>query len=140
MVVRDCMTTDLVTVELGETVQEAVEAMLQFRVGSVLVKNGDEVVGIITETDVLAAGAGFERPYVDIPVSRTMSKNIITIEPDAPLSKAMAKMHDYTIKKLPVLEDEELVGIITMTDLIYHEHELVEEAKRLEERREAENG
>lgn len=135
MAVQDVMSSDLVTVQEGETVQEAVEEMLRYRAGSVLVKRGEKLAGIITETDILAAGAGTGRPFGDIPVSRVMSTNLVTIHQGAPISEALEKMHDYSIKKLPVLEDEEPVGIVTMTDLIYHQHDLVEEAKQLEGRK-----
>ncbi|MFB6114333.1 MAG: cyclic nucleotide-binding/CBS domain-containing protein [Halodesulfurarchaeum sp.] len=136
MAVRDIMTSDVVTVQMGETVQEAVEEMLNSRAGSVIVLTGDELSGIITERDVLVAGAGIERPFADIPVSRVMSRNLVTIHPDTPLADAIEKMHDYSIKKLPVIEDDALVGIVTMTDLIYHQHDLVDEAKQLEQKRE----
>lgn len=137
MAVRDIMSTDLVSVSRGENLQTAVTRMLDDRVGSVLVvENGGEPVGIVTETDVLAVGTTFESPFDEIPVRRAMSENPVTVGPDTPIEDAIGTMHDYGIKKLPVVEDGTLVGIVTMTDLVYHQHELATEAKRLEEKRE----
>lgn len=132
MSVRDLMTTDLVTVELGETLEAAVEQMLANRTGSVLVTDGPGPVGIITETDVLAAGFGTERPFADIPVSRAMSPNLVTIGPDADEDEALATMQEYGIKKVVVTEDDELVGIVTTTDLVLHESDLVEEVTEID--------
>lgn len=126
------MSTELVTVPLEESLQAAVDRMLEHRVGSVLVTSGDEPAGIITETDVLAAGAGFERPFTDIPVSRAMSDNIVTIGPGASVEEAVERMQEFGIKKLPVVEDDTLIGIVTMTDLVFHQHQLAQEAKELE--------
>ncbi|MFB6109471.1 MAG: CBS domain-containing protein [Halodesulfurarchaeum sp.] len=127
MSVRDLMTTDLVTVELGETLDAAVEQMLANRTGSVLIVDGSEPSGIITETDVLAAGFGTERPFTDVPVSRAMSPNLVTIGPEADEREALSTMKEYGIKKLVVTEDGELVGILTTTDLVLHRSDLVEE-------------
>lgn len=132
MSVRDLMTADLVTVELGETLEAAVEQMLANRTGSVLVTDGPGPVGIITETDVLAAGFGTERPFADIPVSRAMSPNLVTIGPDADEDEALATMQEYGIKKVVVTEDDELVGIVTTTDLVIHESDLVEEVTEID--------
>ncbi|WP_070364728.1 CBS domain-containing protein [Halodesulfurarchaeum formicicum] len=127
MSVRDLMTTDLVTVPLGATLEAAVGEMLGNRVGSVLVTDGERPVGIITETDVLAAGSGTERPFGDIPVSRAMSPNLVTIGPEKRPQDALEKMQNYGIKKVVVTEDEELLGIVTTTDLVRHQSDLVEE-------------
>lgn len=135
MNVRDVMSTDLVTITLEENLQEAVTRMLDSRVGSVVVVSGGDPVGIVTETDVLAVGTTFESAFEGIPVTRAMSGNLVTTEPDASLEEAVETMHDYGIKKLPVVDDGELVGVVTMTDLVYHQHELAREAKKLERQR-----
>ncbi|AKH98537.1 CBS domain-containing protein [Halanaeroarchaeum sulfurireducens] len=134
-VVRDIMTTDLVTVPLEESLQETVSRMLNNRVGSVVVKSGPEPAGIVTETDVLAVGTTFECAFEEIPVSRAMSANLVTASPDTSIEDAMATLHDHGIKKLPVVEDDELVGIVTMTDFVYHQHELAQEAEKLDRER-----
>lgn len=139
MPVRDIMTTDIVTVPLEETLQETVSRMLANRVGSAIVERGDEPVGIVTETDILAVGSTFERPFDEIPVSRAASQNLVTTEPDASIEEAVDRLLDHTIKKLPVVDGDELVGIVTLTDLVYHRHDLAAEAEKLERRRDADD-
>ena len=132
MSVRDLMTTDLVTVELGETLEAAVEQMLANRTGSVLVTNGPGPVGIITETDVLAAGSGTERPFPDIPVSRAMSPNLVTIDPGASPEAAIERMGEYGIKKLVVSPGDGVSGIVTTTDLLAHRTDLADRVTEID--------
>lgn len=135
MGIREAMSTELVTITLEENLQAAVTRMLDNRAGSVVVVSGGEPVGIVTETDVLAVGTTFEGGFEEIPVSRAMSDNLVTTEPDASLEEAVETMHEYGIKKLPVVGDGDLVGIVTMTDLVYRRHELAREAEQLERQR-----
>lgn len=137
MRIRDIMSTDLITISSGGTLQEAVTKMLDDRVGSVVVQDNDEPTGIITETDVLAVGTTYESPFSEIPVARAMSGNPVTIDPETSLEAAVETMQEYGIKKLPVVEDGTLVGIVTLTDLVYHQQELVEAAKELERQQSA---
>lgn len=129
------MSTELVTISPGGTLQEAVTKMLDERVGSVVVNGEDEPVGIITETDVLAVGTTFESPFSEIPVSRAMSENPVSIGPETSLEESVETMKAYGIKKLPVVEDGSLVGIITLTDLVYQQHELIDEIEQIEQQR-----
>lgn len=139
MSVRDIMTTEIVTVPVEETLQETVSRMLANRVGSVIVERAGEPVGIVTETDVLAVGSTFERPFEEIPVSRAASENLVTTGPDTSIEEAIGLLHDHGIKKLPVVEGDDLVGIVTLTDLVYHRHDLAAEAEKLERRREGDD-
>jgi CBS domain-containing protein len=137
MSIRAIMSTDLVTISTGGNLQEAVTKMLDERVGSVVVQDNDVLTGIITETDVLAVGTTFENPFTEIPVVRAMSSDPVTIEPETSVEETVEMIEAYTIKKLPVVDDATLVGIVTLTDLVYHQQELVEEAKHLERERAA---
>ena len=132
MAIADLMSTDLVTVPLGATLDRAVDEMLGNRVGSVLVVDGSDPVGIITETDVLAAGSGTERPFGDIPVSRAMSPNLVTIEPGAGPESAIERMQEYGVKKLVVSADNKLQGIVTTTDLLAEHTDLADRVIELD--------
>lgn len=135
MSIRDIMSTDVVSVRPDEDLQTAVSRMLDNNVGSVVVESEGDPVGIITESDVLEMGRTFEVPFAEIPVTRSMSKNPVTVTPDCAPDEAVGTMRDYGIKKLPVLEGDALVGIVTLTDLVYYQHDLATEAKRLERER-----
>ncbi|MDZ7850669.1 MAG: CBS domain-containing protein [Halodesulfurarchaeum sp.] len=126
MTIADLMSTDLVTVPLGATLDRAVDEMLGNGVGSVVVIDGEDAVGIITETDVLAAGSGTERPFGDIPVSRAMSPNPVTIGPEEPPESAIGRMQEYGIKKLVVEDGGDLQGILTTTDLVSYRTDFAE--------------
>ena len=132
MGIQEIMSTDLVTISPGGNLQEAVTRMLDEDVGCVVVEESDEPAGIITETDVLAVGTTFENPFSAIPVSRAMSEDPVTIGPETSPEEAVETMKQYGIKKLPVVEDGSLVGVVTLTDLVYHQRDLIEEAEELE--------
>ncbi|WP_132056969.1 CBS domain-containing protein [Halorussus amylolyticus] len=135
MLVRDAMTTDVVTVETDDSLQQAVGRMLRERVGSVVLKRDGTPVGIVTETDALKVGYLSERPFTEVPVSKAASDSLVTTTPDTTIRKAVRTMHEKDVKKLPVVESMEIVGMLTMTDVVREQEELIDEAHRLEQGR-----
>ena len=133
MLVENAMTTEVVTVDADESLHGAVEQMLRERVGSVVVEE-DGPSGIVTETDVLMAGYRAERPFVDIPVARAMSSPLVTVAPTTTVRTASETMREECVKKLPVSEDFELLGMLTTTDVVAHQSELLREAGSLDRR------
>lgn len=94
----------------------------------------NKVVGIISDRDVLRLAPSmlsgltqeeYNRVFETTPVKVVMTKNPITIAPDAPIAKAVAMLHIKKIGALPVVENEKLVGILTTTDLLGLLHELL---------------
>jgi CBS domain-containing protein len=124
MLVEEVMSTALVTCPVEESLQTGVERMLQHRVGSVIVHEDEMPVGIVTETDSLYAGCVTERPFAEIPLRKVMSHPLSTIAPEKTLRRATQRMHDEEIKKLVVVDDMDLVGIITTQDVIDSYHDL----------------
>ena len=118
MLVEEVMTTDLVTCPVEESLHEGVERMLRNSVGSVIVCEGEMPVGIVTETDSLHAGYVTQRPFTEIPIQKVMSDTLITISPKKTLRRATQRMREEDIKKLVVVEDLDLVGIITAQDVL----------------------
>ena len=116
--VREVMSTDLITVEPSTMMVEAVRAMSKARVGSVLVLENGALVGIFTERDVVRA---FDQMHADparvSPMSKSMTFDPLTIGPGATAGEAMDRMLDGGFRHLPVMEDETLVGIVSMRDL-----------------------
>ena len=131
MLVRDVMSTDIVSCDRTATLRDVVGLMLENRVGSVIVLDGAAIDGIVSENDVLRASYDREEPLVDIPVEEIIEGPIITIDEDAPIPVAVDRMVDKEIKKLPVIHDFDLVGIITLTDIVYHLSDIREEAEAL---------
>jgi len=135
MLVEDVMQTDLVTCDIEEPVSAAVEAMLRNHVGSVVVVADGNPAGLVTETDVLLAGYTTERSFSEIPVENVMSRPLVTIAPSKSLRSAMELMKDESIKKLPVQDGLDIVGIVTMTDINHHYGEIVREIHAMEQPR-----
>ena len=116
--VREVMSTDLVTVEPSRIMIEAARAMSRAQVGSVLVMEGDALVGILTERDILRAfdDTNADRARVSA-VSKRMTGDPLTIDPEATVGEAMDRMLDGGFRHLPVMEGGTLVGIVSMRDL-----------------------
>jgi CBS domain-containing protein len=133
MLVRDVMQTDLVTVPATETVREAIGRMLEAEVGSVIVTHEGTPAGIVTETDVLEVGYADPGPFDEIEAGSVMSSPLVTVEPGATVRRAIGRMRDRDVKKLPVVDGVDLVGIVTMSDVVSHHSEAVREALRLDE-------
>ena len=114
--VRSVMSTKLHTVEPGDTVGEAVAVMAQNRIGSVLVMDGDQLLGIFTERDtVRSLSLSHDAPRHQI-VS-WMTPDPKTIPPDTDADAALRMMLDHGFRHLPVPEHGKVVGIVSMRDL-----------------------
>lgn len=135
MLVEDVMATDLVTCDVDGTVRDAVEEMLKNHVGSVIVTDGGTPTGIVTETDVLHAGYVTEAPFGEIPIRDVHSHPLVTTTPSRTLRSAVRQMADEEVKKLPVVDDMELVGILTMSDVMANYGDIVREIHEIEQPR-----
>jgi CBS domain-containing protein len=135
MNVEQLMVTEIVTVDSKETVRTAVEAMLRNHVGSVIVITDGNPTGIVTETDTLQAGYATDEGFSEIPLKDVMSRPLVTIEPDKSLRTAMRTMKNEKIKKLPVQDGIDLVGILTMTDVTRQYPEIIQEIHEIEQPR-----
>jgi CBS domain-containing protein len=133
MLVEDVMETELVTCGVDGTLRDAVESMLRNRVGSAIVTDGETPTGIVTETDALQAGYATGRPFGEIAVGDAMSHPLVTVGPSTSLRAAIGRMTDEGIKKLPVLDGMDLVGILTMTDVSRHYGDIVREIHAMEQ-------
>jgi len=128
MLVRDVMTTNVITVQPDDTLRTAQERMAACACRRLPVVDEDRrLVGIITDRDVrLALNSPLvlrERWQDDMLVTQTtievcMTPDPITIAPDAPLADVVDVLLEHKISGLPVVEQERLVGIITVTDLL----------------------
>lgn len=132
MLVEDIMSTEVVTVDHEAPLQTAVVSMLESSVGSVIVERDGTPTGICTQTDALVAAAKTERPLSDISVSSAMTADLVTGTATTTVRKAVRTMNQHGITKLPITADFEVVGVVTMTDVVQHHTQLISEAHRLE--------
>lgn len=97
---------------------EAIDLLNGENIGSLLVMNDKQLVGIITERDILHATARHGSDFVEYSVNDIMTKDLITCEREADLEDIMALMTEKRIRHLPVVENGELLGIISIGDVV----------------------
>jgi CBS domain-containing protein len=115
MKISDIMTEAAVTDRPDDTLAQAARKMWAQQTGSQLVLEGNDLLGIVTERDILKAVAtGIP---LDTPISDTMSKDLITVDPGTSLREAARIMTEKWIRHLPVLDGDKLVGIVSQRDL-----------------------
>jgi CBS domain-containing protein len=118
-IVREIMSAELVTVDPSVNLLEAAHAMSVGHVGSVLVLEEGALVGIFTERDILRAIAA--HPSADAartsPVSGGMSRDPVTIEPEATVGEALDLMLAKGFRHLPIVEAGTVLGVVSMRDL-----------------------
>lgn len=115
--VRDVMTREYVGVSESDTVLGAVKLMRREGTGSVVVLRGSDPVGIMTESDVLDLVAAEGSPS-ETTVDEIMSNSVISMEGDRGLSDAAGTMSRNDIRRIPVTDEGELVGVLTERDVI----------------------
>jgi len=102
----------------GATVYEALELMAKNDVGSVVVADGDCLLGIFTERDDARKLILQGRSSKDTPVSDLMTSNILTVSPTQTIDDCMAMITENRVRHLPVVEKGQLVGIISIGDVV----------------------
>ena len=117
MLVSDVMTKASVTQSPTETLKSAASRMWGQQTGSLLVMEGDKLVGIVTERDVMRAVArGLNMDTT--PVSAVMTKQVLVVAPTTPLHEAARHMASRWIRHLPVVENGAVVGMMSQRDLV----------------------
>lgn len=135
MLIREVMSSPVVSVPVGATLEDAVELILEHGVGSLVVTEGEESVGILTATDVLVAGHETGQPFAEVVVGDAASRPLITIGPDATVRAAAERMREEGVKRLPVADGFDVLGIVSQQDVVFAHPDLIREAVHNEERR-----
>ena len=115
--VRDIMTKSVIAVDSTATVNEAAKMMEDAKVGSVIVMDNNTPVGIVTDRD-FAVKVAAHAYQISTPVKQIMSSPLITIGPDESAWMVSDLMYTRGVRKLPVVENDQVVGIVTATDLV----------------------
>lgn len=108
----------VVTVDPDRTVLEAMKVLVNHGIGSVVVVQGAEIVGILTERDVLRLGATDPAQLSGARVGDAMTRDLVVAVPDDDLDYAMEVMTRNRIRHLPVVHDGDLVGILSIGDVV----------------------
>jgi CBS domain-containing protein len=110
---------DVLRIEATASVFEAVQQMVEANVGSLLVtEGGGDIAGIVTERDYLRRVTLEGRTDRDTAVGEIMSSPVVIANPDTTIDECMAVMTDRRIRHVPVVEDGEVVGIVSIGDLV----------------------
>ncbi|HWQ47882.1 MAG TPA: CBS domain-containing protein [Methanosarcina sp.] len=133
MNVADIMSSPVYVLNADEPVSRARKLMLRHRISTLLVLNEGKMVGIVTKSDITNRLAQAEplwrrRPIDQIPIKLLMTESVITIYPEASISQAAALMLENGVHNVPVVKND-IVGIVTRTDLVRYVAENSEEMK-----------
>ncbi len=117
MTIADVMTKSVISVDSSITINEAAKMMEDAKVGAVIVMENNTPVGIVTDRD-FAVKVVAHAYQITTPVKQIMTSPLFSINSDESVRTAADLMHDRGIRKLPVINDEKVVGIITATDIV----------------------
>lgn len=116
--VLDRKGSDVATVERGATVLDAAKAMNERHIGALVVTDGDRVVGIFTERDILNRVVAAGKSPDKVQVGDVMTSPMACCRRDTPLAECKAVMTEKRIRHLPVVEDGKLFGMVSSGDIL----------------------
>jgi CBS domain-containing protein len=115
--VRDAMTASPTTIDANATAVDAARVMAAEDVGSLPVTEGDDLVGIVTDRDLVLHVLAKDVDPHKVVVSSICSENPVVVAPDDSLDVALQRMASDQVRRLPVVEDRRLVGILAQADV-----------------------
>ena len=116
--VRDFMTSIIVTAEIDTPVSEAAKLMALDDVGSLIITKSDVLEGLVTRREIIGARLFSEEAYQDLVVGDIMTTPVVTIGPDADIGQAIGLMHKTGKNRIPVIEGNDIIGIVSASDII----------------------
>jgi CBS domain-containing protein len=117
LLVRHAMTEDPKALSADRSAADAAGLMAQFDVGSIPVVEGDHVVGIVTDRDIVVRVIAKRRDSSEVRLDEIFTKAIETVSPDVELSDARTLMERARVRRLPVVKDGRLVGVLSLGDV-----------------------
>ena len=121
--VRDAMTEDPRSIGASEPVVDAARLMREQHVGSLPVTDNEKLVGMITDRDITTRVVAEAADPKMISVGDVYSRDLISVEPDQDLDEALRLMARHQVRRLPVIENGSLVGIVAQADIALRENE-----------------
>lgn len=106
------------SVHVESTVFDALKVMAEANIGAVMVMEGDKVVGIFTERDYARKGELQGRSAKETPIRDVMVEKMVTVTPKTTIDQCMALMKQFHIRHLPVVENNQMVGILSLRDVM----------------------
>ncbi|GAA3749053.1 CBS domain-containing protein [Plantactinospora mayteni] len=115
--VGEFMTTRLVTMDGGDTLTAAAQEMRDSAIGDVIVTNGDDVIGIVTDRDITVRGVAEQLNPSSATLSEILTQDVITVTQYDDAVAAADLMRTYGVRRLPVVEEGRLIGLVSLGDL-----------------------
>ncbi|KPB03342.1 CBS domain-containing protein [Bacillus sp. CHD6a] len=119
--VRDVMTTDVDCCTPLDNVFEVATKMKDLNVGAIPIVENGQLLGMITDRDLVVRGIAEKHPGSN-PVTNVMSDHLITISPDTSVAEASHLMAEHQVRRLPVVENGHLIGIVSLGDLAVRDY------------------
>lgn len=117
--IQDIMTKKLIHIKADDTISSAAKKMLEFDVGFLPVAKESKVIGVITDRDI-ATKVFSNTTSLDVKIEDYISKNIISCKVNSNIEDALSIMSKNHVKRLLVLDDKKIVGIISFSDILHH--------------------
>ena len=118
--------SEVATVLAGTSVRDAVSLLAEKRIGAVPVLEGSDIRGIFSERDLVRCVCDHGSDVLDWPVDRVMSSPVETVDTRTPILAALATMTQLRMRHLPVVENGQIRGIVSIGDLVKHRIERIE--------------
>ena len=118
MKVSDIMTSKLISVKPDQSILEASAMLKKYNIGALPVISEDRNLrGIVTDRDIVLRCVAADSDPSLTPVKEIMSRNIVSVSPDTPLGEAAEIMSEHRVRRLPVVEDGRVEGMISLGDM-----------------------
>lgn len=118
---------EVVTVEIGTTVREAVGLLAEHRIGALPVCDGGKVAGIVSERDIIYCLSSDGAAVLDWPVERIMTAPAITVDTSKEVMSALSLMTQRRVRHLPVVEQGKIAGLVSIGDLVKYRMDQIEQ-------------
>ncbi|RJP49460.1 MAG: CBS domain-containing protein [Anaerolineaceae bacterium] len=115
---EDKKRTGYISLSATDTVLQALKVMTDSRIGALLVTEGDKIVGIYTERDYLRKGEIEGHIAKDTLIKDVMTPKMVTVKNETSVDECVALMKQYQIRHLPVVEDGQIIGMVSMRDVM----------------------
>lgn len=115
--IRDVMTKEVVRLPRSATVVDAARRMRDSHIGAVVLEDNGKLVGLITDRDVTIRSVAEGRDPSAVPLSDIASGELVTLSPDDEIDRAVEIMRQHCVRRLPVVERDRVVGILSLGDL-----------------------
>jgi len=126
MEIKDIMTQSVVSIDAGESVEVAARTMQQHNIGALPVVTGGKLCGMLTDRDIVTRCLAANRQAADTTVRQVMTGQVTSVRPDMEIGAAAHLMGRLQIRRLPVVEDGKLCGMVSLGDMATREETVLD--------------